>query len=178
MRYLNLIFLLKLHCIIIIFNSLSISLFLSRGLNFWYLVLGIVLQNHIIQCQILPMRKEDYEAIEKDSTVVGSGETIFKKEEKLVIPEDSFPPNNMITFKEAVHFMMGTDDPNDVSIGGDGETPARFVTLDPFSLDKYEVSNGEFAEFVKETGYITEVLFVYCFIEIRCLMTKSPKLIN
>ena len=124
------------------------------------------------------MRKEDYEAIEKDSTVVGSGETIFKKEEKLVIPEDSFPPNNMITFKEAVHFMMGTDDPNDVSIGGDGETPARFVTLDPFSLDKYEVSNGEFAEFVKETGYITEVLFVYCFIEIRCLMTKSPKLIN
>ena len=103
------------------------------------------------------MRKEDYEAIEKDSTVIGSGETVFSHEEELTIPKDSFPVNDMITFKEPVHFMMGTDDPDDVSIGGDGETPARFISLSPFSLDKYEVSNGEFAEFVKVTGYISEV---------------------
>jgi len=102
------------------------------------------------------MRKEDYEAIEKDSTVIGSGETLFSQEEELVLSKDSFPSNDMITFKESVRFMMGTDDPDDVSIGGDGETPARFISLSPFSMDKYEVSNGEFSEFVKATGHISE----------------------
>jgi len=102
------------------------------------------------------MTKEDYEAIEQDSKVVASGQTIFAKEEKINIPKDSFPVNDMITFKDTVHFMMGTDDPNDVTIAGDGETPARFVGLSPFSIDKYEVSNGEFAEFVQATGYKTE----------------------
>ena len=103
------------------------------------------------------MRKEDYEAIEKDSTVIGSGETLFsqEEEEEIVISKDSFPSNDMITFKESVRFMMGTDDPDDVSIGGDGETPARFISLSPFSMDKYEVSNGEFSEFVKATGYLS-----------------------
>ena len=121
----------------------------------------MLLLTSTILCQILPMRKEDYEAIEKDSTVIGSGETLFSKEEKIAIPKDSFPPNDMITFKESVRFMMGTDDPDDVTIGGDGETPARFISLSPFSMDKYEVSNGEFAEFVKATGYISEVTNIF-----------------
>jgi len=105
----------------------------------------------------LPMTKEDHDTIEQDSTVVGYGETIFEQEEELVIQKDSFPENQMVTFKEPVNFMMGTDDPGDIAISGDGETPARFVTLSPFSIDKYEVSNGEFAEFVKVNDFKTEV---------------------
>ena len=123
-----------------------------------YTLLILVLTLNLIFPQTLPLTKEDVEAIEQDSKIVGSGETLFTKEEERVFSKDSFPSKDMITFKDTVHFMMGTDDPNDIAIAGDGETPARFVGLDPFSIDKYEVSNGEFAEFVQATNFITEVL--------------------
>jgi len=102
------------------------------------------------------MTQEDHEAIQQDSKVTGYGETIFEPEEELILPKIPLLENSLITFNTTVHFMMGTDDDGDVTIGGDGETPARFVTLSPFSIDKYEVSNREFAEFVKATSYITE----------------------
>lgn len=51
-------------------------------------------------------------------------------------------------------FTMGTDDPG---IMADGEAPARSITLDPFYIDVYEVSNSEFELFVKATSYTTEV---------------------
>ncbi len=51
-------------------------------------------------------------------------------------------------------FLMGTD-----SIDGfpaDGEGPVREVTLDGFYLDTAPVTNEQFAEFVRKTGYQTE----------------------
>jgi len=50
-------------------------------------------------------------------------------------------------------FSMGTDNP---ILPGDGEYPARVVTISPFRLDIHEVSNREFAEFVLRTGHVTE----------------------
>ena len=38
----------------------------------------------------------------------------------------------------------------------DGEGPMRKVKVDPFYMDPYTVTNAQFAEFVKETGYQTE----------------------
>jgi sulfatase modifying factor 1 len=35
------------------------------------------------------------------------------------------------------------------------EKPVHEVTVDSFYIDKYEVTNGEYRKFVKETGYIT-----------------------
>jgi formylglycine-generating enzyme required for sulfatase activity len=51
-------------------------------------------------------------------------------------------------------FTMGSDD--DEGEPGDGEAPARPVTLSPFWIDTLAVSNGRFAEFVAETGYVSE----------------------
>lgn len=48
---------------------------------------------------------------------------------------------------------MGTNDP---AIPMDGEMPARTVEISPFLMQKYEVSNRQFAQFVLETGFITE----------------------
>ncbi len=51
-------------------------------------------------------------------------------------------------------FLMGTD-----YAGGfpeDGEGPVRVVTLSPFEIDRYPVTNREFATFVETTGYHTE----------------------
>ena len=50
-------------------------------------------------------------------------------------------------------FTMGTDDP---FIPVDGEMPARRVIVSTFEMDKYEVSNRQFLQFVAETGFQTE----------------------
>uniref|UniRef100_A0A6B2EGG7 Putative sulfatase-modifying factor 1-like protein n=1 Tax=Phlebotomus kandelakii TaxID=1109342 RepID=A0A6B2EGG7_9DIPT len=50
-------------------------------------------------------------------------------------------------------FVIGTNKP---VFEADRESPERKVHIDSFYLDKYEVSNGEFKEFVDATGYTTE----------------------
>lgn len=51
-------------------------------------------------------------------------------------------------------FLMGTDS-ND-GFPADGEGPVRAVTLDPFYVDVYPVTNFQFREFVQATNYRTE----------------------
>ncbi|MFF4759721.1 formylglycine-generating enzyme family protein [Streptomyces sp. NPDC001292] len=51
-------------------------------------------------------------------------------------------------------FWMGGNDPD--AVPGDGEGPVRQVTLRPFHIDATAVSNSEFADFIKATGYVTE----------------------
>lgn len=47
-------------------------------------------------------------------------------------------------------YLMGTDDPKFPD-----EQPAHFVTVDGFWMDETEVTNRQFEEFTKETGYVT-----------------------
>jgi sulfatase modifying factor 1 len=54
----------------------------------------------------------------------------------------------------AGEFTMGTD--SDVGFPQDGEGPTRTVYTDEFYIDRTEVTNGEFARFVADTGYTTE----------------------
>lgn len=59
---------------------------------------------------------------------------------------------------DRVHFQggrsfVGTNYPE---LPQDGEGPRRPVNLAPFSLDVASVTNARFAEFVGETGYVTE----------------------
>jgi formylglycine-generating enzyme required for sulfatase activity len=51
-------------------------------------------------------------------------------------------------------FTMGTD--SDVGFPQDGEGPEREVHTDAFYIDRTEVTAGEFARFVTDTGYTTE----------------------
>jgi len=51
-------------------------------------------------------------------------------------------------------FLMGTDDPD--GFPGDREGPVREVELDAFEIEPVAVSNGRFAEFVAETGHVTD----------------------
>jgi sulfatase modifying factor 1 len=51
-------------------------------------------------------------------------------------------------------FTMGTDD--DIGFPEDGENPTREVTIDPFYIDQHAVTNAEFLQFVRDTGYTTE----------------------
>ena len=49
--------------------------------------------------------------------------------------------------------FIGTNTPQ---IPDDGESPLRKTKLDPFLIGATTVTNAEFAEFVAETGYVTE----------------------
>jgi sulfatase modifying factor 1 len=51
-------------------------------------------------------------------------------------------------------FLMGSDDQQ--GFPQDGEGPVRKVSLDPFWIDIFPVTNASFAEFVEATGYRTE----------------------
>jgi formylglycine-generating enzyme required for sulfatase activity len=51
-------------------------------------------------------------------------------------------------------FLMGTE--SDEGFPQDGEGPVREVTVDPFYIDRYPVTNEQFAEFARATGYKTE----------------------
>jgi formylglycine-generating enzyme required for sulfatase activity len=48
-------------------------------------------------------------------------------------------------------FIMGTDDVRSFP----NERPAHKVQVDGFWMDEHDVTNAEFAKFVKETGYLT-----------------------
>jgi formylglycine-generating enzyme required for sulfatase activity len=49
---------------------------------------------------------------------------------------------------------MGTDD--EMGFPQDGEGSRRTVELDVYLIDQYAVTNAEFYEFVRETGYTTD----------------------
>ena len=51
-------------------------------------------------------------------------------------------------------FYMGSESPE--AFPTDGEGPVRPVTLTAFYISKYAVTNEQFAEFVRRTGYRTE----------------------
>ncbi|HEV2126970.1 MAG TPA: formylglycine-generating enzyme family protein, partial [Chloroflexota bacterium] len=64
----------------------------------------------------------------------------------------SAPPG--MAFIPGGEFLMGTEDKE--GFPADGEGPIRAVRVNPFFMDKTTVTNAEFADFVKGTGYKTE----------------------
>jgi sulfatase modifying factor 1 len=62
-------------------------------------------------------------------------------------------------------FLMGTDYP--MGFPADGEGPVRKVSLSPFAIDVFPVTNADFATFIQATNYRTEAevfrwSFVFC----------------
>ncbi|MGO4538767.1 formylglycine-generating enzyme family protein [Paenibacillus sp. 2TAB19] len=63
------------------------------------------------------------------------------------------PHEGMVLLKGG-SFLMGTEDRE--GFPADGEGPIREVTIDPFYVSPYAVTNAEFAAFVADTGYRTD----------------------
>ena len=66
---------------------------------------------------------------------------------------DGVERTDQMAFIERGIYVMGSDLP---VIVADGEAPARRVQITEFYMDVHEVSNAEFARFVKDTNYKTE----------------------
>lgn len=69
--------------------------------------------------------------------------------DELIVDEPAPTPPGM-RWVPGGSFLMGTDNPKFPD-----ETPAHEVTLDGFWMDETEVTNRQFAEFVRATGYVT-----------------------
>uniref|UniRef100_A0A671S0Y0 Inactive C-alpha-formylglycine-generating enzyme 2 n=1 Tax=Sinocyclocheilus anshuiensis TaxID=1608454 RepID=A0A671S0Y0_9TELE len=61
-------------------------------------------------------------------------------------------PIDEMVFIPGGNIMMGTS----AADGRDEESPTRAVTLQPFKIDKYPVTNSDFREFVRQQKYKTE----------------------
>lgn len=65
----------------------------------------------------------------------------------------TFPEDDRLVDLDGGTFLMGTDDEE---YPADGEGPVREVTVDPFRIDRYAVTNAEFLAFVRDTDYLTD----------------------
>jgi sulfatase modifying factor 1 len=91
------------------------------------------------------------------SSCCSASRTTSSHEVKLEIRMDVQKSTNShagMIYLEGGKFLMGTDDQE--GFPRDGEGPVREVTLTPFYIDPYAVTNEEFKRFVDETGYTTE----------------------
>ena len=74
------------------------------------------------------------------------------------IPAPGPPPPGMVWIPGG-EFSMGSEDPRGAVCGGpdamQDARPVHRVSVDGFFMDATEVTNGEFARFVRETGYVT-----------------------
>ncbi len=77
-----------------------------------------------------------------------------------VEPARGVPPG--MVYIPGATFRMGFDHAHD------DERPVHAMTVRPFLLDRHEVTNRQFAEFVEATGYITQAErdgYAWCFLE-------------
>jgi formylglycine-generating enzyme len=66
------------------------------------------------------------------------------------LPDPTGPPPDGMALIPGGTYAIGADD------GEPDERPAHRVVLDPFYIDRYEVTNAAFARFVEATGYRAE----------------------
>ena len=106
-------------------------------------------------CDSLSRSRDDMEddvMIVEDEEGEEYSEEAKQDAEDLLAGAGEVPVNEQVPIKGG-EFMMGTDNP---ILPQDGEGPARKVKLSDYLMDKFEVSNAEFAKFVADTGYVTE----------------------
>lgn len=79
-------------------------------------------------------------------------------------------PQDMV-FIEGETFVMGTDEQNGIL----GEFPKHQVSVSSFWMDKYEVTNQDFLDFVEATGYVTKAEKKIAWEEIKDLFSEGTE---
>lgn len=81
-----------------------------------------------------------------------SNDSPLKPQDKIITVNK--PSTNEMVYLLGGDFLMGTNGKD--GFPADGEGPIRKVKVKSFYMDKYAVTNEEFAEFIEETDYKTE----------------------
>jgi formylglycine-generating enzyme len=96
----------------------------------------------------------------RDEAVLGAGEIVAGAEVGAARVADVV--SDMVSLPGG-RFLMGTDYAHGFPL--DGEGPVRPVTLSPFQIDRFPVTNDEFRAFVEATGHRTEAeIFGWSFV--------------
>src|SRR5690625_4198028 len=77
----------------------------------------------------------------------------LEKEENKKVVQKETDIENMV-YLSGGEFLMGTNSKE--GFPDDGEGPVRKITVKPFYMDKYVVTNAQFAAFVEATDYQIE----------------------
>jgi formylglycine-generating enzyme len=104
----------------------------------------------------------------------------FGREDATFAKNSSYSRKNMLLLQGG-EFLMGTEDQDGFPL--DGEGPIRKVKISPFYMDKYAVTNEEFARFIEETNYKTDAeKFGWSFVfhlllakEDAAIYTRAPR---
>lgn len=126
------------------------------NMNTWILSLIVIgLGNVVAQC---PCQAGKKQMTDEQRYKANSGKYEYPREHKIHVKDENenndnwVPPSDMAFIHGGV-ITIGTDQP---IFKSDGESPERVVEIKPFYMDKYEVSNKKFQEFVESTNYVTE----------------------
>lgn len=95
---------------------------------------------------------ETDELNDKITRVSQNNDPSFKYSQDANTVDNSRRTNQMVEIPGG-KFVMGTNDP---VFHADGEQPARWVEIDSFYMDMYEVTNAEFELFVNASSYKTD----------------------
>ncbi|THF75699.1 formylglycine-generating enzyme family protein [Cohnella fermenti] len=95
-------------------------------------------------------------------------------------PVEETPDTSGMVYIPEGSFLMGTNDRE--GFPADGEGPVHPVQMSGFYMDRYAVTNDEFARFVRATGYATEaerfgwsfVFHLFVSPATAALVTKTP----
>lgn len=89
-----------------------------------------------------------------DSTELAETVSLLVREHEVAVDAGTVShKQNELVFVEAALSPFGTAAPK---VHGDGEGPLQFINVEAFYLQKYEVSNYDFARFVAATGLKTD----------------------
>lgn len=121
----------------------------SEKLKVFFLIVCLAVYETKSDCGCSNTNREErakkYERSEEDI-----GNEVNDEQESVLQHASSFDKMSLIPDGK---YLIGTNEP---VFETDNEGPEREVVIEKFYLDKFQVSNGDFAEFVGKTGYKTE----------------------
>lgn len=132
-------------------SSRNVNIGTAPGTN-WGLLLVLFVLSAVVMATFVRWRTN------AGGTLGTSEPPTQKATTKAIAASSENPPTGMVLIPGG-EFDMGCEDPRQLASGGhEGMRDARplhRVQLDPFWIDQTEVTNEQFAAFVKATGYVT-----------------------
>jgi formylglycine-generating enzyme required for sulfatase activity len=122
-----------------------------KGFPRWVVTIGVIL---IVAGLLVAVGIYRYSLINGEPTPVPSCRPLSTLGPERTIVWEINKNSSVMVHVPAGDFCMGSRD-SDASADND-EKPLHSVKLDEFWIDKYEVTNADFAQFVEDTGYQTD----------------------
>ncbi|WP_299434819.1 formylglycine-generating enzyme family protein [uncultured Maribacter sp.] len=113
-------------------------------------VLGLALVAFCVQCKNVDSKKVD--KTNEEEIALKEGKVVIPDSIRTKMPKGTSIPEGMVWISGA-EFLQGAVPQDKMAMKH--EKPAHKVAVDGFFMSATEVTNDQFAKFVKETGYIT-----------------------